>query len=186
MNIIQAVREIANYLSNCFDKDKFYLQYKSTTEPEEFEIKKPEIYIFTCPSSAMIEGYPARCPCIVLTLDGRDDAEYSVTANLCVSSSSLSEQEKARPKKDNPSVYEVGEGEGFTTESDDDLIIESILFTDQVCNYIYNFTQLDINNISVEYPDVSLPDFPYAVSSVSFKVSVNLERRDQNPYNDLY
>lgn len=186
MNIIQAVKEIASYLSQCFEKDKFYLQYKSTTDPEEFETRKPEIYIFTCPSSAMVESYPARCPCIVLTLDGRDDASYDITANLCVSSASLSEQEKARPNEDNPTVYDVGEGEGYDTQSDDDLIIDSILFTDQVCNYIYNFTQLNISDITVIYPDVSLPEFPYAVSSVSFKMSVNLEHRGQNPFNDLY
>ena len=153
MNIIQAVKEIASYLSQCFEKDKFYLNYKSTTDPEEFETRKPEIFIFTCPSSAMIEGYPARCPCVVLTLDGRDDSEYSLTANLCISSSSLSEQEKARPNVDK--TFTLGEGDGYNTESDEDLIIESILFTDQVCDYIYNFTQLDINNISVEYPSPS-------------------------------
>lgn len=184
MNIIQAVKEIASYLSQCFEKDKFYLQYKSTTDPEEFEVRKPEIYIFACPSSAMVESYPARCPCIVLTLDGRDDASYDITANLCVASPSLSEQEKARPNVDR--TYTVGEGEGYSTESDDDLIIDSILFTDQVCNYIYNFTQLNISDITVSYPDVSLPDFPYSISSVSFKMSVNLEHRNQNPFNELY
>ena len=184
MTIIQAVKEIANYLSNCFEKDKFYIQYKSTTNPEEFETKTPEIFIFTCPSSELIEGYPSRCPCIVLTLDGRDDSTYDITANLCISSASISEQEKARPNMDNS--FNVGEGEGYSTEADSDLIIESILFTDQICNYIYNFTELNISNINVEYPDTSLPDFPYAISSVSFKVSVNLEHRDQNPYNDLY
>ena len=184
MTIIQAVKEIANYLRNCFEKDKFYIQYKSTTNPEEFETKTPEIYIFTCPSSSLIEGYPSRCPSIVLTLDGRDDSEYSITANMCVSSASLSEQEKARQNADGS--FTVGEGEGYSTEADDDLIIESILFTDQICNYIYNFTELNISNVAVEYPDVNLPDFPYAISAVSFKVSVNLEHRDQNPYNDLY
>ena len=184
MNVIQAVKEIASYLSQCFEKDKFYLQYKSTTDPENFEVRKPELYIFTCPSSAMVESYPARCPCVVLTLDGREESEYSITANLCVSSSSFSEQEKARPREDN--TYIVGEGEGYSTESDDDLIIESILFTDQICNYIYNFTLLNINNINVNYSDISLPDFPYAVSSVSFKVSVNLEHRGQNPFSEYY
>lgn len=184
MNIIQAVKEIASYLSNCFEKDKYYLQYKSTTDPEEFETKTPDIYIFTCPSSALHEGLPTRCPSIVLTLDGRDDSTYDITANICISSASISEQEKATPNNDNS--FTVGEGEGYSTESDEDLILESILFTDQICNYIYNFTQLDISNINVEYPDVSLPDFPYAISSVSFKVSVNNEHRGQNPYNDLY
>ena len=184
MNIIQAVKEIASYLSNCFEKDKFYIQYKSTTNPEEFETKKPDIYIFACPSSAMVDSYPSRCPCIVLTLDGRDDSTYDITANLCVSSASISEQEKARSNNDN--TYTVGEGEGYETEADNDLIIESILFTDQICNYIYIFTELNINSINVEYPDVSLPDFPYAISSVSFKVAVNLEHRGQDPYNDLY
>ena len=184
MNIIQAVTQIANYLSNCFEKDKFYVQYKSTTNPEEIETKTPDIYIFTCPSSAMVDSYPSRCPCVVLTLDGRDDSTYDITANLCVSSASLSEQEKARPNVDGS--FTVGEGEGYETDADNDLVMESILFTDQICNYIYNFTQLDISNINVEYPDVSLPDFPYAISSVSFKVSVNLEHRGQDPFSDYY
>ena len=184
MNIIQAVKEIASYLSNCFEKDKFYIKYKSSTNPEEFETKTPDIYIFTCPSSSLIDGLPSRCPSIVLTLDGRDDSTYDITANLCIASTSISEQEKARPNNDN--TYTVGDGEGYDTDADNDLIIESVLFTEQICNYIYNFKQLDIGSINIEYPDVSVPDFPYAISSVSFKVSVNLEHRDQNPYNDLY
>ena len=184
MNIIQAVTQIANYLRNCFKKDKFYLQFKSTTNPEEFETKKPDIYIFTCPSSAMVDSYPSKCPCVVLTLDGRDDSTYDITANLCVSSASISEQEKARSNNDN--TYTVGEGKGYETDADDDLIIESILFTDQICNYIYNFAELNISNISVEYPDVSLPDFPYAISGVSFKISVNLEHRGQDPFSQYY
>lgn len=215
MTIIQAVEEIANYLSNCFKKDKFYIQYKSTTNPEEFETKTPEIYIFTCPSSSLKEGYPSRCPSIVLTLDGRDDYTYDITVNLCISSASLSKKEVAT--KNNDGSFTVGEYDGelhgigadnknvdgslsvgeveqgkeksdikCDTEADVDLVIESILFTDQICNYIYNFTELNISNIAVEYPDVNLPDSPYAISAVSFKVSVNLEHRDQNPYNDLY
>ena len=184
MNIIQAVKEIASYLSKCFEKDKFYIQYKSSTNPEEFETKTPDIYIFTCPSSAMVDSYPSKCPCVVLTLDGRDDSTYDITANLCVSSASLSEQEKARPNVDGS--FTVGDGEGYETDADNDLILESVLFTEQICNYIYNFKQLDIGSINIEYPDVSVPDFPYAISSVSFKVSVNLEHRDQNPYNNLY
>ena len=184
MNIIQAVKEIASYLSNCFEKDKFYIQYKSSTNPEKFETKTPDIYIFMCPSSAMVDSYPSKCPCVVLTLDGRDDSTYDITANLCVSSASLSEQEKARPNVDGS--FTVGDGEGYETDADNDLILESILLTDQICNYLYNFKQLDIGSINIEYPDVSVPDFPYAISSVSFKVSVNLEHRDQNPYNNLY
>lgn len=186
MNIVQAVKEIATYLNNCFINDKYYLQYKSSSDPEEFEARAPALYLFTCPSSAMQEEYPSRCPCVVITLDGRDDSTYDLTANLCVSSTSISEQEKARPVENTPNLYDVGEGEGYDTQADDDLIIESILFTDQVTNYLYNFTLLNISEISVTYPDVSLPDFPYAVSSVSFKLSVNLEHRGQNPYNDLY
>ena len=215
MNIIQAVKEIANYLSNCFEKDKFYIQYKSTTNPEEFETKTPDIFIFTCPSSALSGNYPARCPSVVLTLDGRDDSTYDITVSLCVSSSSLSKKEIAIKNDDRSftvgeydgdlcgieaddkivtgslSVGEVEQGKtksdsNYDTRADTDLIIESILFTEQVCNYIYNFTELNISNINVDYTDVSLPDSPYAISGVSFKVSVNLEHRDQNPYNNLY
>ena len=186
MTIVQAIKTLAEYLQTKLIEDKYYLQYKSTTEPTEFEAAAPSIYCFTMPSSAIIDTYPAKCPCIVLTLDGRDDTSYDITANLCISSASRSEQEIARPVEGNPNLYNVGEGEGYSTESDDDLIIDSILFTDQICNYIYNFTTLDVSDISVIYSDVRLPDFPYCVSSVSFKLSVNLEHRGQNPFNDLY
>jgi hypothetical protein len=186
MNIVKAFEILASYLRKHLANDKYFIQYKSTIDPEEFEASVPDIFCFTCPSSAIVDSYPAKCPCIVLTLDGRDDTSYDITANLCISSASRSEQEMARPVEGNQNLYNVGEGEGYSTESDEDLIIESILFTDQICNYIYNFTTLDVSEISVTYPDVSLPDFPYCISSVSFKLSVNLEHRGQNPFNDLY
>ena len=186
MNIVKAVEALAKYFRECLTNDKYYLQYKSTTDPEEFEANVPSVYCFTCPSSAIIDNYPAKCPCIVLTLDGRDDTTYDITAHLCISSVSQSEQEMAHPVKDNPNLYDVGEGEGYSTESDDDLIIESILFTDQIANYIYGLKTLDVSEINVEYPSVDLPDFPYAISSVSFKLGVDNSHTNNNPYNEYY
>lgn len=186
MNIIQAVNSLAEYLQTKLTEDKYYLQYKSTTDPAEFEASIPSIYCFTMPSSAIIDSYPARCPCICITLDGRDDTSYNITLHLCVSSASISDQEMAVPIEGHTNLYTVGEGENYTTESDSDLLIEGILFTDQISRYISNFTLFALDEISVEYPSVDLPDFPYAVSSVSFKMSVNLSRIGENAYDSLY
>ena len=186
MNIIQAINSLAEYLRTKLTEDKYYLQYKSTTDPAEFEAAVPSIYCFTMPSSAIIDSYPAKCPCICITLDGRDEYSYSITLHLCISSASISEQEMATPVEGAQNLYNVGEGENYTTESDSDLLIEGILFTDQISNYMYNWTAMDISEISIEYPSVDLPDFPYAISSVSFKMSINRDLVGQNPYTDLY
>lgn len=186
MTIVQAIKSLAEYLQGRLAEDKYYLQYKSTTNPEEFEAAVPSIYCFTMPSSAIIDTYPAKCPCICITLDGRDDTSYTITLHLCISSASVSEQEMATPVEGQKNLYNVGEGENYNTDSDADLLIEGILFTDQIFNYVSNFTLLALDEISVEYPSVDLPDFPYAVSSVSFKMSVNLSRAGQDPYNLLY
>lgn len=186
MTIVQAIKTLAEYLQGRLTEDKYYLQYKSTTNPEEFEAAVPSIYCFTMPSSAIIDTYPAKCPCICITLDGRDDTSYSITLHLCISSASVSEQEMATPVEGQKNLYDVGEGENYNTDSDSDLLIEGILFTDQIFNYVSNFTLLALDEISVEYPSVDLPDFPYAVSSVSFKMSVNLSRVGQDPYSSLY
>lgn len=92
----------------------------------------------------------------------------------------------ATPVEGQKNLYSVGEGENYNTDSDTDLLIEGILFTDQISNYMYNWTEMDVSEISIEYPSVDLPDFPYAVSSVSFKLSVNLSRIGENPFNHLY
>lgn len=186
MTIVQAIKSLAEYLQSRLSEDKHYLQYKSTTNPDEFEASIPSIYCFTMPSSAIIDSYPAKCPCICITLDGRDDTSYNITLHLCISSASISDQEMAVPVEGHTNLYNVGEGENYTTESDSDLLIEGILFTDQISRYMYNYTSMDISEISIEYPSVDLPDFPYAVSSVSFKMSVNLSRVGENPYDSLY
>lgn len=186
MNIIQAVRSLAGYLQAKLEEDKFYLQYKSTTDPSEFEASIPSIYCFTMPSSTIIDTYPAKCPCICITLDGRDESTYSITLHLCISSPSLSEKEMATPVEGPQNLYNVGEGENYSTESDDDLLIEGILFTDQIYNYMSNFTALDVSELTVEYPSVDLPDFPYAISSVSFKMAVNQSKIGENPFNEYY
>lgn len=185
MTIVQAIQSLAKYLQERLIADRYYLQYKSTTVPNEFETSVPDIYCFTMPSSAIIDTYPAKCPSICITLDGRDDYNYNITVNMCISSASRSDKEMATQTQ-TPNIYELGEGEDYTTESDDDLIIESILFTDQIYNYIMNYTATDISEMSVEYPDVSLPDFPYAISSVSFKMAINQSHIGQNPYDEYY
>lgn len=140
MTIVKAIQDLAVYLSKKFTEDKNTLQYKSTIEPSEFDTAVPTIYCFTVPSSALVDTYPAKCPCICITLDGRDDYHYSITLHLCISSASIADKEIAVPCLDEngrqiPNQYEFLEGRDYTTEADDDLLIESILFTDQVARY---------------------------------------------------
>ena len=62
----------------------------------------------------------------------------------------------------------------------------SILFTDQITNYLMNCTEMSLSQISPEYQSADLDEFPYAVSSVSFRLLVNKEHIGQNPYDSLY
>lgn len=192
MIITQAVKSIATYLRLCLERDAQTLRYKSTIEPENFETIIPEIYCFTMPSSKIIESYPAKCPCICITLDGRNDHTYDITLHLCISNASRNEQEMATQVIDEetqapiPNRYELGEGDKYDTEADEDLLIESVLFTDQIADYIYNYVKMDLTDIVVQYIDPSLPDYPYAVSTVAFKLNVNMTHNGQNPYNALY
>ena len=184
LNIVQGITRIANYMRDKFVADKCYLQYKSGIDPDEYSVYTPDIYCFTIPSTDLKDAYPARCPCICLTLDGRVDQEYDVTAHLCISNVSLSDSEIATPVGEN--VFEITPKEGYDTNGDSDLLIESILFTDQVYNYISNYKDLEITDIQVEYPQVDLPDYPYAVSTVSFKLNINISEIGSNPYHDYY
>ena len=179
MTVIQSLKALAKYLQDKLIEDKYFLNYKSTTDPNEFERKIPEIYLLTMPSSDIIDGYPARCPAIVLTLEGRDDESYTIAAHLCVSCASISEQEIARPDDKRPNIYNVGEGEGYNTVSDEDLLTMGILFTDQISNYLYNCTDMALDEISVEYPTADLEDFPYAVSTITFKMITNKAKINQ-------
>lgn len=185
MDIIRAVKKLAEYLNTRFSEDKFYLQYKSTLQPNEFEVCTPTIYTFTAPSSELVDGYyPAKCPCVVLTLDAREDYNYTLTANLCISNVSTSEREMAHKLADN--LYKIGEGENYTTEADLDLVMLSIMFTDQVYNYMKQYKELNVSNVLVNYPEVSLPDFPYAISSVTFQISINISEVGQIAFHDYY
>lgn len=191
MTIVKAIQDLAVYLSKKFTEDKNTLQYKSTTEPYDYGVSIPAIYCFTVPSSALVDTYPAKCPCICITLDGRDDYNYNITLHLCISSASRSDKETTVPCLDDegkpiPNHYEFLEGHDYTTESDDDLLIESILFTDQVARYMANYTAIDHNETFVQYPQVDLPDFPYAVSEISFRLSVNIDKIGQNPFEQYY
>lgn len=185
MTIVNTIQLIAAYLKAKLTEDKNTLQYKSTTVPSDFEVAIPDIYCFTMPSSTVIDSYPARCPAICITLDGRDNYNYTVSLHLCISSASKSSKEVAIPTA-MPNTYEMGTSEEYDTNADDDLLIESILFTDQIYNYILQFTTFAVSDLSVEYPSVDLPDYPYAVSRVTFSVVVNQANIGGRPYDDFY
>lgn len=186
MNIYTAINNLARYLRNKLHDDEYWLQYKASTAPDDFATAIPDVFTFTMPSSALVDGYPARCPCICITLDGRDNFTYDVTLHLCISNASLSEKEMARPDTKIPGRYNVGDGDGYSTEGDSDLIAESILFTDQINQYLENYTAADIRSITVEYVDADLADYPYAISTIYFKMNVNISKIGERPFDNFY
>lgn len=189
MTIVKAIQNLAKYLSEKFTEDNDTLQYKSTTKPYDYKTAIPSIYCFTVPSSALVDTYPAKCPCVCITLDGRDDYHYDITLHLCIGSPSKCEKEITTPievEGIKMPIYELGEGDDYTTEADDDLLIESILFTDQVARYMANYTAIDHSETRVMYPEVDLPDFPYAVSEISFRMSVNIDHIGSRPFDEYY
>jgi hypothetical protein len=184
MNIIKAIQNIKSYLDASLLNDKDTLQYKSAVEPSEFEHSVPDIYCFTMPSSALIENYPSKCPTICITLDGKESDSYLVTCHLCVSSSSVSGKEMAI--QDSYNRYHMGTDTTYNTDSDEGLIISSILFTDQIYKLISIYSDLGIAVNTVNYCDVSLPDYPYAISSISFNLMINKEDIGARIYDNMY
>lgn len=171
--IIEHLQSLKKYLDERLEGDINSLRYKSTIEPDMFSTQKPEIYLFTMPSSGLVDGYPSKCPCMCITLDGREgENQYAIGVHLCVSNGSTSEAEKAIRVGENKYQFN-SDNRDYTTDADEDLVVESILFTNQIYNYIRNYTQVNVTDLSLEYPDVSLPDFPYAISNLTFKIQID-------------
>lgn len=187
MTIVESVELLAQYMREKFEELKYSIQYKSAQSPREFEASAVKVYAFTMPSSDIVDGYPNKCPCVVLTVDGRNDDGYTVTAHICINSPSISEREVAHPTKI-PNLYDVGTGasDNYDTAADVDLLIESLIITEQTYNIIARNTGKILSSISMETPSPDLPDFPYAVSSVQFVINPNPEKIGENGFVEFY
>lgn len=183
MNIVTAMDAFCDYLRGKLDADKHGLQFKSTTTPTDYETKVPDVFGFTMPQTKLVDRYPASCPCVCVTLNGRNENKYTLCANLCVSSSSLSDGEMANPVDFNR--YEFDDSTGYDTQNDENLLVESIHFTDKIYEYIVTY-QAAVSDVVVEYETPDLPNHPYAVSRVTFAITVNQDNIGRNAFNELY
>lgn len=187
ITITQFVNALTDYLEDCFE-DYHGLSFKcNANDPDSGEnISKPYIYQYLMPSSELVDGYPNKSPCIVITVDNRNDNTYSLTLHLCVSYAAVSEKEKVHKVAAGSDVYEYSEEDGYDTQSDIELYKSSLLFNDLVYNMLKQNRGLGLNNIQSELPTPDLEDFPYSISGITFEVHLNHFSIGQDPVADLY
>lgn len=189
ISITEYVDELHKYLSDNLSK-YFGIASKKTEEISEGSqfASFAEIYDYTMPSSALVDGYPSKCPVIVIRLDNRSDInKYTISLCICVSYNAVSEREKARPIAQELNVFEFDETQtDYETESDRELIKTSILYTDIIYNLLLNNKELAIENIQYEMPSADLPEFPYCITTITFDTILNRRMIGQDPYADLY
>lgn len=172
LNITSFVSSLKSYLDECF-KDYNGLSYKTSDNPDEgLNISSPSIYEYLMPSSEIVDNYPSKSPCIVITVDERTLNTYTITLHLCVRYDSISEKEKVH-RINNSDIYEYLSEDGYTTSSDIELYKSSLLFNEHVYKLISINTELGITDIQSELPSVDLDEFPYSISTITFKINVN-------------
>lgn len=187
VSITDYIDKIYDHLESSF-KDYHGLSYKDSSDPNSgSNTSQPNIYRYLMPSSDLIEGYPAKAPAIVISIESfSNERVASIRIFLCVKYEAVSEREKV-VKFRGSDRYEYQDIDGYDlTDVDVDLYKTSLRFTEFVFNAMSNCTSVDLSNLSIELPQADLPDFPYAVSSVSFDVDVNPFKVGQDPYKELY
>lgn len=186
-SITQFMDKLYEYISLSF-KDYKGLAYKCNTSPDDGSYtSQPEIYKYLMPSSELVDDYPVKSPCIVLTVDSAEgDNNYTLSVHLCVKYDSVASNEVARKVAGSDNLYEFDIGTTYSTNSDLELYKSALLFTEFVHNKICMNKDLNITDITVTLPEPTLPEFPYATSAVTFKTQINAFKVAQNPYHDLY
>lgn len=188
VSVTDYIDKIYDHLEDAF-KDYHGLAYKDSTDPDSgSNTSKPDIYKYLMPSSDLIEGYPAKSPAIVIAIDSIDaDHNANISLYLCVKYEAVSEKEKVK-KVLGSDYYEYLTDAGYDLQNVDvDLYKTSLRFTEYVFNIMSNCTSLDINDLSINLPQADLPDYPYAVSSVSFNININpFKVSQQMPFVDTY
>mgnify|MGYP003289594334 CR=1 FL=1 len=185
ITITQFVDALTDYLEESFE-DYHGLSFKCSNDPNSGDnTSKPYIYQYLMPSSELIDGYPNKSPCLVITVDNRNNNDYSLTVHLCVRYDSIAEKEKVHKVADSD-IYEYSDDEGYDTQSDIELYKSSLLFNDLVYNLLKQNRGLGLTNIQSELPSPELADFPYSISSVTFDVHLNQFSVSQDPVSDLY
>ena len=147
-----------------------------------------DIYIGTMPACYLSGPYPAKCPSMVIRLDSQnEDNSFTISLCLCVCYSSISENEKAKPVEGAFNRYTFdNKSQEYTTNADAALWKTSVLYTEKIYNLLMNNKTLAIENLAAEHVTSDLPDFPYAVSTITFDTKINRSYIGQNPYDNLY
>ena len=186
LNITNYITALHDYLAHSFEH--YGLAFHADKDPASGEnTNKPEIYDYLMPATALNDGYPARCPCIVITVDSQAaDNTYSLALHTCVCYAAVANNEKVHQVNGEINRYEYGTEGGYDTNADVELYKSSLLLTEFVHDALCKATALNVRNISVELPAPDLQDFPYCISTVRFDTQLNFIKAGQNAYHDYY
>ena len=189
LNIIQAIRNLKVYLDGQFKTNEYALQYKTSDNPNQYEVSTPHIYTFTCPSEDLIDAYPKYCPAIVLTVDSHDeDNIFKCTAHTCVCNPSIADKEIAQAVEgiENRFVFKDDDKYNVGGNADNALIESSIYFTEQLFKYLSTYEDCELSEINVNMPEPSLPDFPFCTTTISFNMQINYNKIGQTKWDELF
>lgn len=141
-------------------------------------VHAPAIYSFTVPTSDLSDGMPKKTPCVVITVPecvevGAGFIIYRVRLALCICYPGISSGEYV--KRVGANDYEEAEGEE-NSDAGRELVKTSFLFTEQILRALDMMHDLSIQGARVETCEADLPDYPFAVSAISF--NTRIIRRD--------
>lgn len=185
IHILDYIAKLHEYLESALNDNG--IAFKPTTDAETAAFTThPHVYELTMPSTSLKGDYPSDCPAIVIRLDAQNDNTYTISLAICISYVAKSDAEIAIP--DGGGLYHFDASAGNPdTDSDVSLLRSSIQYTEKIVDLLHKFTGFTIDNIAVDLPTANLPDFPYAVSVVTFDAEINRGRVGQHAsYEDLY
>lgn len=189
--MIVSITDFMDHLTEYFEKsfeDYKGLSYKCSNDPLSGDnTSQPFIYEYLMPSADLIDGYPNKSPCVVLCVDGMESNNtYKCSVHLCVRYDAVSDNEMVQKVPDKDNVYTYNEGASYNTNSDIELYKSALHFVNHAHQLLCNYTDHTLEDITVELPDPTLPDFPYSVAVITFSVKLNHFNIGTNPYNELY
>lgn len=145
---------------------------------------EPTVYPFSVPTADLSDGMPKKTPCVVITVPEcvsveKTEVTFRVRLALCVGYAGIAPDEY---------VERIGANEYAETEEkpNSDAALElcktSILFTDQILRKLRKMRDLSMKEFNVEMCAADIPDYPFAVSAISFDTSIT----DDDFLTDLY
>lgn len=186
MNIIDRLNHIKDFLVSKFKEDAHCVVYKKSEgfefDPSDFSV--PDIFVLEVPDDKLCGTNPYRCPAVKIDLDRFDGEVYNIVMTLVVVDPCIHKTEICTKVGENKFVYENkfydkdGNEIEFTNFNSVELTKASILFTEQVLDYIFGYSVIcsQISNIRAEYSS-SKVNKPYCYSQISFDIRLTNNNR---------